>query len=211
MTMTEARYDLYLSGELALGCDRETAVRQLASLFKRPPEQVAQLLAGKPTRVRKGLTEEALNRYQQGFDKLGVLTEARLCQQEAGSASHIAHHAAASSEPLSLTPVGTPVLREHERPRPTAVEVDVSALSLSGVGSQLSESKPITAQAPDTSHLSVAEVGADLGADRDTAQPDVDALAPAFTVAEPGTPLHDPQPAEPISAPDTRHLVLKDR
>lgn len=212
--MTDARYDLYLSGELALGCDREAALRQLSALFKRPPEQVQKLLAGKATRIRKGLSEDELNRYQQGFDKLGILTEARVCEpedtQDRTAAAIARHAAAASSEPLALAPVGTPVLRQQERPTPAKANVEVPALSLSGVGSQLSEPKSVSASAPDTSHLSVAEVGADLSEKHQPVTRDLDAMTASITVADVGAPLRDPKPAAPVSAPNTSHLVLKD-
>ncbi|QQD16936.1 hypothetical protein I6N98_11135 [Spongiibacter nanhainus] len=212
--MTDARYDLYLSGELALGCDREAALRQLSALFKRPPEQVQKLLAGKATRIRKALSEDELNRYQQGFDKLGILTEARLCEpektQDRTAAAIAEHAAAASSEPLALTPVGTPVLRQQERPAQAKANIDVPDLSLSSVGSQLSESRPTTAIAPDTSHLSVAEAGADLGGQHQSVERDLDAMTAKLSVAEVGTPLREAKAPAPVSAPNTSHLALKD-
>lgn len=212
--MTDARYDLYLSGELALGCDREAALRQLSSLFKRPPEQVQKLLAGKATRIRKALSEDDLNRYQQGFNKLGILTEARLSEpektQDRTAAAIAEHAAAASTEQLALTPVGTPVLRQQERPSQAKANIDVPDLSLSIMGSQLSEAKPTSAITPDTSHLSVAEVGADLGEHPPSVECDLDAMTASLSVAEAGAPLREPKAPAPVSAPDTSHLGLKD-
>ena len=74
--MTDIRFDLIMTGNLASGVSREVAISKLAALFKRPPDQVGNLLNGKASRIRKNLTQAELQRYRDAFNKIGVITKA---------------------------------------------------------------------------------------------------------------------------------------
>jgi hypothetical protein len=73
--MTDARFDLILTGNVVPGVSRDVAITKLAALFKRPIEQVDKLLTGKARRIRKDLDDTELQRYQETFSRIGVITE----------------------------------------------------------------------------------------------------------------------------------------
>ncbi len=184
--MADEHYDLFLTGQLAVGADRERAVKQLAALFKRPPEQMAKLLQGRTSRIRKNLDVEQLQRLQRGFDKLGILTESRPSSITSPQKQAIEQHAEAGEQALSLSPVGSPVLREQERRRIDPVNVDISGLRLDALGAPLqSPSKP-AAHSPDTSHLQIApqDDGTPLSPSRAAPKLDLDELCGHLSLAE---------------------------
>ncbi|MGB1456333.1 MAG: hypothetical protein ACPG7I_04230 [Spongiibacter marinus] len=151
--MEEQRFDLFLTGHLAVGSDRDRAVQQLAALFKRPPDQIDKLLRGRSSRIRKALNAAEVQRLQAGFDKIGILTEARPCPEGTPQQRAIAENIGDSQDTLSLCPTGSPVLRENERRQVNAVSIDTSALSLAQVGSHLQEPQKAAVKVPNTDHL----------------------------------------------------------
>ena len=113
------------------------------------------LLQGRTSRIRKQLSLEQLQRLQQGFDKLGILTEARPSATTTPQQQAIEQHAQTAEQALSLSPVGSPVLREQERRKIDPVKVDISGLHLDALGAPLQAPSQPPPQAPDTSHLQV--------------------------------------------------------
>jgi hypothetical protein len=220
--MSEEHFDLFLTGSLAEGSSRELALQQLGKLFKREPEELGKLLAGRPTRVRKNLGSAELKKYQDAFARLGILTEAIPCLDDMRTAipsapkpkttanTAIARHAAAApAEALALEPVGSPVLRESERHKVAAPNINTGALSLASAGSLLNENNaPKPGISPRTDHLSLAQVGSDLLADKPEQRvPNIDQLSGDFTIAAPGVDLIENPPEKPPAiVPDISHL-----
>ena len=155
--MEEQRFDLFLTGHLAVGSDRDRAVQQLAALFKRPPDQIDKLLRGRSSRIRKALNAAEVQRLQAGFDKIGILTEARPCPEGTPQQRAIAENIGDSQDTLSLCPTGSPVLRENERRQVDAISIDTSALSLAQGGSRLQEPRETAVKAPNTDHLHILD------------------------------------------------------
>lgn len=208
--MADDRFDLYLTGTLAMGCDRARAVAQLAKLFKRPPEQVEKLLAGKATRIRKHISGEEISRLQLAFDKLGILTDSQPSPTASPQSAAIDQHAAAAPpESLSLSPVGSPVLRENERHRVSTPNIDTSHLSV-GSNDQIKAQHRQThsAPAPDVSHLQLLtpEEEAAQARERQTVQLDIDELCQGLSLAPKGSDMGAPQTTSPPPPPDTSHL-----
>jgi hypothetical protein len=75
-------------------------------------------------------------------------------------------------------------------------------------GARLQEPVAATPAVVDTSHLSIAEVGADMAPRKPPVQPGVDLDEIDFEVAPPGARMADADDAEPPLAPDTSHLRL---
>lgn len=184
--MADEHYDLFLTGHLAVGADRQRAVKQLAALFKRPAEQMDKLLQGRTSRIRKHLSAEQLQRLQQGFDKLGILTDARPSATTSPQQQAIAQHAGAAEDSLALSPVGSPVLREQERRKVEPVKIDTSSLQLDAPGVSLQAPARAAPPAPDTSHLHVAPLSDDspLSPPKTQAQLDLDELCGHLSLTE---------------------------
>jgi len=89
-------------------------------------------------------------------------------------------------EGLNLAPPETDVLREHERAAPVERDIDTSGLEVDQTAERLSQTPPAPPPAPDTSHLSSAEVGEaipNLPVQTEAVEPDIEGitLAPAET------------------------------
>lgn len=139
---------------------------------------------------------------------------------------------------LDLEPPGTAVLKPDERAAPIRNEIDTGTLALDTSAQRLSEEPPPPPPGPDTSHLTLGNVGESiptLPADLEPVSPDTSGidLAPAGTdfsdcaspeptapdvdlsqlaVAPTGSDVLEQQyrTREPAAAPDTDHLSLKD-
>ena len=101
---------------------------------------------------------------------------------------------------LGLEPEGTEVLKPEERPEPVVADIDTSALDVEPATDRLSAETPTPPPAPDTSHLSMGEVGESIPtlASSDTPlSPNTDALQ----LAPEGTDFSDCAAPEPV-APD---------
>lgn len=69
----EATYKIIFTGELQAGTDPARAARKMAALTKSPPDKINALLAsGKPTVIRKGLTESQARQYHKKLKDIGL-------------------------------------------------------------------------------------------------------------------------------------------
>ena len=204
-TMTDSRFDLILTGNIAPGVSREAAINKLAALFKRPAEQVDKLLNGKPSRIRKDLNQAELQRYQQAFNNIGVITKVMAATP---TPVQTAESKILPSSNLSLCPNGTPVLTADEREHPPLSAPDTDHLSIADIGQTLAESDSIPpVPAPDTTHLSLTAAGTNL---LPPAAPQV-FTAPQnshLSLCCVGTPLLDEKPKATYRTPNTEHLKL---
>jgi hypothetical protein len=100
---------------------------------------------------------------------------------------------------LNLEPEGTEVLKPEERPQQVVAEIDTSALDVDPPAQRLAAEAPPPPPAPDTSHLSMGEVGEDiptLASEDEPLSPNTDALE----LSPAGTDFADcakPEPAPP--------------
>ncbi|MFT5484724.1 MAG: hypothetical protein ACI9GW_003392, partial [Halieaceae bacterium] len=184
-------YDIYFSGELVEGFDRNTVARNLGQLFKADENTVAKLLGGQTQRLKRGLDKAGALKYKKALAAAGAqiairpTDAARQTPEASTAANETATTSSATTAPLvdapsgepaapqiatqtglnemSLAPAGSDVLRENERKAVATAEVDTSAIQLE---SPFLEPKPVARQEPppppDTSHLTTAEVGEDI-------------------------------------------------
>lgn len=262
MVDTTSQFDLVLTGQLAQGVERSSAIAQLALLFKMPAEKIANLLASAPVVLKRDLAWEVAKRYRVAIKQAGALSDIRPAESSRVEASGVdtsgvdtsrvdtsgangqpiysqsraapevttpTMAAANNSAPqvsvgkvetaaaaptwslaavgadvlrpderqtlvskladfadfslrpnegnlldtsemaqtvsapthlggqLDLLPPGTDVLAEHERALPVAALVAPPEYEVANLGERLSQSEPNSAQAPDTSHLSLAK------------------------------------------------------
>lgn len=208
--MTDTRFDLILTGNVAPGVSRDVAINKLAALFKRSSEQVDKLLSGKPSRIRKNLDHTELQRYQEAFSRIGVITDVVPTATELQAAQNSTEATAKQSSPsstLSLCPNGTPVLSDDERYYPPVSPPDTGSFSVAAAGETLTQNEAIPLPAPDTDHISLAPAG-------ETIMPPSESkivVAPSsnLSLCGAGTPLLDPKPKTTYRVPNTEHLSLK--
>ncbi|WP_269620080.1 hypothetical protein [Zhongshania sp. BJYM1] len=204
--MTESRFDLILTGNLAPGVSRDAAISKLAALFKRSIEQVEPLLSGKASRVRKDLNETELQRYQQAFNAIGVVTKVLPAAPKLETSTS---NIPSSTPHLSLCPNGTPVLSDDERQHPPVAAPETAHLSVVELGQNLSDNGGMPPlPAPDTEHLSLAATGTALLPETRSAVTPPVIQTSQLSLCGTGTPLLDPRPKVEYRIPNTEHLDL---
>jgi hypothetical protein len=158
----DATLDKLFSGSLELikrDCDKATALKY---------KQAMERAGAKPVirRNEAGAAAAAPPAPQEPPRTLSMAE--RVAALAAGASAPVAAAppatapADATDASMSLAPAGADVLRPEERREHPVQEVDTSALSLAGTGARLSEAAPSPPPAPDTSHLSMGDVGEDI-------------------------------------------------
>ncbi len=248
-------YRLVFSGEVIEGQHPAVVRKRLAAVLKLADDKMDVLFSGKAVVVKKAADESTAARYQQAFQKAGARLRVLPAEgdeampapaaapqspaaETSAQTSDAAAPASADSDGLSVLPVGTPVLEEDERAQVAAVDIDTSHISVQGTvfdtGDGLDEADAV--EAPNVDHLTIAELGTELGfAERmevvvaevdanfdlaalgalmaepgEAAEPPPGAAAADFDVAEPGADLDQQKKDTPPAAPDTGHLKLVD-
>ena len=227
------RYRLVFRGELLEGQHSAVVKKKLAKSLNLDEERLAVLFSGKAVTLKKDADTPTATRFQGLFKEAGARLRILPISEDLPSgggpdpaptspAGPSAANGATAARPAvrpavrpapsaneqgepELLPVGSDVLSSDERPLVAAVEIDTSHLKVQGaqfVGMEESAQEA----GPDVSHLSVAELGADLGQLSSFFAAAVDPEELDFEVAEVGSDLNQikPEPAPP--APDTSHI-----
>jgi len=156
----EPLFDVCFAGELLENQDMHAVRQGLQKLFNASPETLDKLFSGKMQVLKRGCDEATALKYRQAMAKAGALAVMRpLAKAEEKTAPE---PAASPESGLVLAPPQSDVLRPEERAAPISNDIDTSSLDIAEVGATLGTPNAETAQAPDTSHLSVAEVGEDI-------------------------------------------------
>lgn len=184
----EVRYNIYYAGTVLEGHDVASVRQQLGRLFKADDITLDKLFSGQPQMIKRDCDKATALKYQEAMKQAGAKPLIRTADsppptgqsatQETGdtatstaeptAAERIAAVASGSSTQqieapeFDLAPAGSDVLKPEERPTQQAVEVDTSMIDLAQAGERLSEEPPPSPAAPDTSHLSMGEVGEDI-------------------------------------------------
>ena len=174
------RYHVRLTGELMGGADADRVAANLARLFKMPEEKAALLVSGKPRVVKKDADEATARKFQVALRQAGARCELLPVDGEASPTA--------------------PASREPERPEPARQETAASASPAPAAGHRDGDIETVgtirtggtgfsgafevaraaPAAAPDISHLSMAEPGADLEPlkqEREAVVPDISHLS----------------------------------
>lgn len=230
----EDRYRLVFRGEVLDGHHAAVVKKKLGAALKVDGARLEELFQGKPVVIKRDADTATSARYQAAFKRAGarlrVLPVAdRGPQSEAMPAPQ--HQTADAA--FTVRPVGS-LLDATERPAPRVVQVDISHLSLAAPGPLPAQRPQASPTVPDTSHFTLADVGADLSVqtepiatlevtlDADWAlaepgallgtskpvQPAIDINSVNFDVAPAGADLGQRKAPPPPAAPDTSHLKL---
>lgn len=208
--MDDQRYDIYFTGKLIDGVPEAQAQQNLASLFKTSVDKVARLFNGKPQLLKRGMDKSASVKYKAAFESAGLVVAFKKLPAAAAAPEEPtpAKQASAPQADMTLAPVGSDVLRDDERREIAEVDIDTSNIKLvSAFMEPEPEEKPAIA-APDTSHLSVAELGADILAEKppQATLPELD--IDAITLAEVGSDLEQLHEDLPLVDPDISDITL---
>ncbi|WP_372779582.1 hypothetical protein [Litorivivens sp.] len=208
--MSEARYDIIITGKLLDGTSQAQAVARVAQLFKTDQQQASSLVDGKPHRIKKAVTEDAARKFKAALTKAGLQTAVKRLERHGDAQAPQTKTAEQSRAPqtgtIGLAPEGTPVLTDDERQTVVAPALDLSEFSLADMEPWEGEERPALPEVepPD---FGLAEAGSDIDTLPDTREklnPDTSSLS----LDEPGARLGEkPKPAPP--PPDTGHIKLE--
>lgn len=101
--MTDALFDVHLTGQLQPGFDQTQVINQLSQLLKTPPEKAATLLGGKATRIKAGIDLATAQKYRSALEKAGAAADIQPVITRA-PAPVVAPVMVPASAPLQLEP-----------------------------------------------------------------------------------------------------------
>lgn len=219
-------YDIYSTGQLVNAADPAQTRAALARLFKTTEDKITHLMAGKPQLIKRGVEKNEALRYKAALYQAGLLVAVKLAETadsasqtstatvekpqgkaEEKSAGSAGETAAAASYAFSLAPAGSDLLRNDEKHSVAARDIDTSAIKLAPAAFFVDTDKTPSPPPPDTTHLTLAAAGSQLGSSDTTAAvatPDISHL----TLAEAGALLEELKPAVSALNPDTSQLSL---
>lgn len=205
------RYRMIFRGEVLEGQHPAVVRKRLGQEFAFTEAQLEALFSGRAVVVKRDLDKAAAARYQASFRKVGarLLAAPEVGPEAGGTAAAPPAQAGApqagAPPALDLLPLGSDLLRADERTPTAALELDLSAFEVSEPGVFVSLPVP-EADAPDVSHLSLAEPGARLTEPEIVAAPAVH--VPSFEIAAAGTDLA-PRRADPAPPLDLSALTFE--
>ncbi|MEH6449520.1 MAG: hypothetical protein V7765_12670 [Oleispira sp.] len=223
--MADPKYDIYFRGEVLPGADEAQVRAAIAKIFKADDAKLAQLFSGKVNTIKKSVDKAIAAKYQQAFKNAGakaIITVAKeVVRSEAAkkepaeivnAAVIKAHTVAAETQTVAgswdILPSGSDLLAPDERRNIADADIDTSAIKMVSPFTEVEVvDKPIP-PAPDTRHISVAEVGGDMNPDRPAPVAELELDLSEFTVAEVGVALADKKEKHVPPAPDTNHIKL---
>ena len=154
-------YDVCFAGQLLDGHELQSVRDKVQTLFKANPETLEKLFSGKNQILKRECDKSTALKYKKAMEAAGAKPVIRAC--ETAAAPEEARQEPSSSEQgLNLAPVGADVLRPDERDAPAHQDFDLSQIKLAATGTTLGETETANHQAPDTSHLSMGDVGEDI-------------------------------------------------
>lgn len=222
--MSNQRYKIVFSGELARAFDQSQVQANLAKLFKIDIGRAQALFAGRSVVLKRGLDYDSARKYRLAIRKVGAIAEVqedltsaeRAVPTPAAKAS-MNNVAASSVVPpaFDLAPVGADLLDAEQRAKPISSQIDTSNISANAAEGYLvtkDEHQQMAEQPLDVSPLdvSIAPVGADVLTldEREVRRiPQVILDTSALSIAEVGATLAPDKPAPP-PAPDVSGMHL---
>lgn len=219
-------FRLVFRGEVDEGQHPAVVQKRLATLLRLDDDKVAQLFSGSAVVLRRSVDRTTAAQFQAAFKKAGAKLRVQPIRYEpteesadsatpkaaaersadfpTESAAESAQVPVADAQGLQLLPVGSLLLEVHERLPPVENNVPTSHLELDELSALDASGSEVAPEAPvNVDHISIAEVGAQLGSESAAPEAPLD-IAVSFEFSEDGSWLHDDQEdaVAPIDAPD---------
>jgi hypothetical protein len=174
--MSEQKYEIAFSGQIADGVDVETVKQHFARMFKADEARLAQMFSGKRVLIKREVDEITMIKYRGAFQKAGAVCEIRALSDEpaatasaddgatTSNAGSVA--AAASGEEYVSRYAESEVVPQALLTEPLGIsgdQIDDLGADIAPVGSTMQDSYEEAAEPSiDISGLDVAPVGATL-------------------------------------------------
>ena len=222
--MADPEYDIYFRGEILPGADEARVKATIAKMFKADAAKLAILFSGKVNPIKKSVNKATATKYQQAFKQAGAKAVITLAKKAAEQTAKPEAQAKAQNQvqPQTKTvaakkiaesnwdvlPSGSDLLKPDERQQVADVHIDTSAIKVVSPFAEIEQVEKFVPPAPDTTHISVADVGEDMNPDRIAPAADLELDLSNFSIAEAGADLVEKKEKPAPPAPDTNHIKL---
>ncbi len=219
--MSEQLFDVVFFGILQAGKDKETALQNMAAMFKTDANKLAPYFTGGRKVIKGKINAETAEKYQAALENVGLVIKVEACETKQDKAqpdvtdnktSSPATESSRSDDGITIAPVGADVI---EHPAEVAVQkiADISNVSMAEVGADVIEN-PVSIPAQkieDISGITMADVGsAVLENPTAVVAQNIDELTD-ISLAEAGADLiENPKPITTANIPDTSELSLNE-
>ena len=218
--MADPKYDIYFRGEILADADEANAKATVAKIFKADAAKLAVLFSGKVNSIKKAVDKTTAAKYQQAFKQAGAKLVITLAKEE--QVSIAVNSSKATTQPSivnkqesmnsegnwDVLPTGSDLLKPDERRNIPDADIDTSGIKVVSPFAEVEVVEKVVPPAPNTSHITVADVGEDMNPERAAPVADLELDLSSFTVAEPGAELTDKKEKSAPLAPDTSHIKL---
>lgn len=210
--MSDPMYDIYFRGEMLPGSDEARVKAAIAKIFKADAAKLAILFSGKVNTIKKGVDKATAAKYQQAFKHAGakaVITLAKTVAvktQQPEQPSQAQKNITVSD--WDVLPSGSDLLKPDERQQVPEVNIDTRAIKVVSPFAEIETVEKSVPPAPDTAHISVADVGEDMNPGRAAPVADLELDLSSFSMAETGADLVEKKEKPAPSVPDTHHIKL---
>lgn len=152
--MTDITYRVVFSGNPLPGTDRDTAISQFAQLLKRTPEQVAGAFAGKPSVLKKGVSQADAEKFCRVLEKAGlaVRAEPEVAAVAAAPAKPAGGSALALQEEGSEDFAAAPPREEKPAAPPPKISASLALVEDEEHQEESVSSAPVTMTCPSCGH-----------------------------------------------------------
>ena len=226
--MADPKYDIYFRGEILPEANEAEVRVAIAKIFNADDTKLAQLFSGKVNTIKKSVDKATAAKYQQAFKKAGakaVITVAKTVVNAQASKPPVEIPQPPKEKPINeavakvtepkvaeanwgILPAGSDLLTSDERRNIPDADIDTSAIKMVSPFAEVETKEKTAPSAPDTSHISVANVGEDMNPNRSAPLPELELDLSEFSVAETGATLVDKKEKADPPAPDTNHIKL---
>jgi len=211
--MSDQSCRVIFEGSIAEGFSIGTVKKNLAQLFKADADRIATIFSGQAVVMKRNIDQATATKYQAALLKAGAITTIRVSNGTASAAATPVNETAGTKKTdkltdWSLAPSGSMLLSDNERTKHQELELDLSHISLASTFLIPEAEAAVETPLLDTSHLSVAEVGATL-ADPSIKREEPEAVADIdATLAPVGAELADKKPEAAAPELNLSHLTI---
>jgi hypothetical protein len=212
--MSEPLFNIIFFGMIQPGKDKDTAMQNMAKLFKTEPAKLTPFFAGGRKVIKSNVDELAAEKYRAALENAGLVikieeaAEAAPTQPLAASAQQASK---ADTGGITIAEVGANVIENPVEVTPQKID-DISNISMAEVGADVLENPPevVAQEIDDINGISMAEVGANVIENPVEVTPVAIADISDISMAEAGADIiENPKEKEKAPIPDISELSLK--
>ncbi|MCK9465692.1 MAG: hypothetical protein M0Q29_07370 [Thiopseudomonas sp.] len=173
-------FEIAFAGQIVLGAELEQAKQGVQRLFNANEQLMEQFFSGRRVVIKQKVDQATALKYQKAFAAAGAILEVQKIESDsvapvatpaatpAPSASsgaevvprdaYMAAFTHVQAPDFAIAPVGTDIVEHQEHQEQPELDVDISAMSLAPVGSDMGhQPAPQDVLVPDISHIKLAD------------------------------------------------------